>query len=196
MMTTRAIVLVAALLAATGTAFTVKAAGRPNAAACGGALWHLKTLSDADRNHVNVTPKSTTISALRALGRPSPLPRSRRTSFQRQSWEVVAAVIDYHVEQGSLVLTLYDDPVYMQAELPIPSCLTKTSRQRSAIASAFQLFTTRCGHPTDQKQPLGAIMYVRGIGFWSARRTGPGVAPNGAELSPVTGFRLVVGCGD
>ncbi len=196
MINARVITLVAVALTAIASAFTIQTAGRPGASSCGGTLWRLKTLSDSERNRVSFPAKTTTIASIRARGTPNPIPSRRRTSFQRQEWEVVAQVTDYHVEQGALRLTLYDDPYFMQASLPIPTCLTSTSRRRSEIAAAWLLFTSRCGHATDQKQPLGAVMYVRGVGFWSPRRTGFGVAPNGAELSPVTGFRFVVGCGD
>ena len=43
-------------------------------------------------------------------------------------------------------------------------------------------------------QSLGAIVYVRGVGFWSQRKGLRGAAPNGAELHPVTGLRIVAGC--
>src|SRR5947208_2901401 len=42
---------------------------------------------------------------------------------------------------------------------------------------------------------IGAIVYVRGVGFWSQRRSLRGAARNGAELHPVTGLRIVAGCG-
>jgi hypothetical protein len=62
------------------------------------------------------------------------------------------------------------------------------------MIAVWTLFTTKCGHPTGDWQPLGAVAYVGGVGFWSGARSGRGIAPNGAELHPVTDFRPVAGC--
>jgi hypothetical protein len=52
-----------------------------------------------------------------------------------------------------------------------------------------------CGTPRPDWQPLGAVMYISGVGFWSQKgKPRRGAARNGAELHPVTGFRVVAGC--
>ena len=189
--------VVLVLLAA--TAFAASAAGRgsagPTAARCGGELWRLKTLSDAGRNAVRLAPTTTTIAAIGERPFPRPLPRLRRTPFQRHAWEVVAQITKYRVETGGVRLELYDHGSYLNAVIPTPDCLSSATRARSDMASTFKLFTGECGHPsTSDWQSLGAIVYVRGIGFWSQRRSLRGAARNGAELHPVTGLRIVAGC--
>ena len=187
--------LLGASLAAAIVSASMAFASRSNAASCGGALWRLTTLSDRDRSKVTLSPRPTTIGAIVARGIPRPLPRRRTTTFQRQTWEVVAQITEYRLAGGVLHLTLSDDNTYVDATIPAPSCLPVTARARNSIIRAWTQFTSTCGHPTDHSQPLGAVAYVRGVGFWSGVRTGHGVAPNGATLSPVTGFRVVAGCG-
>jgi len=187
--------LLGASLATAIVSASMAFASRPNAASCGGALWRLTTLSDRDRGKVALSPRPTTIGAIVGRGTPRPLPRRRTTAFQRQTWEVVAQITEYRLAGGVLHLTLSDDNTYVDATIPVPSCLPATARARSSIIAAWTKFISDCGHPTDRSQPLGAVAYVSGVGFWSSVRTGHGVAPNGAALSPVTGFRFVAGCG-
>jgi len=189
----RWVVLLVAFLGACALAVEVNAADRPSAARCGGALWRLKTLSDPQRKTVNLTPRNTTIAAIIDRVGPSVAPTRRRTSFQRQNWEVVAQVVSFRREGTDVRLILFDHGQYMSAAIPSPSCLSATTRDRTSIAGAWNRFASGCGHATTDSQPLGAVAYVSGIGFWNGR--GRGAAPNGAELHPVTGFRAVVGCG-
>jgi hypothetical protein len=187
-----------ALVLLAATAFAAAAAGRdaagPTATRCGGELWHLKTLSDVRRNTVQLEPTSTTIAAIGERPPPRLVPTVRRTAFQRHAWQVVAQITKYRAETGGIRLELYDNQSYLNAVIPTPDCLSKRTRARDDIASTFKLFTAECGHPaTRDWQSLGAIVYVRGIGFWSQRRA-RGAARNGAELHPVTGLRIVAGC--
>jgi hypothetical protein len=162
---------------------------------CGGSLWRLKTLSDEGRNTVALTPRTTTLGAILGRPFPNPVPTRRRTMFQRQAWEVVAQITRYKLEDAGIRLELYDDNAYVNAVIPAPTCLTKKSRARADIREAWNLFGTRCPRPTREWQSFGAILYVRGVGFWTQRHPEVrGTAPNGAELYPVTGFRIVVGC--
>ena len=183
-------------LAAAAAAVAPTATPRPSAERCGGILWRLKTFSDRERGLVRLTPRQTTIRTLAARTPPDPLPRSRRTSFQRQTWEVVAQITDYRLDGNELRLVLYDHDAYMNAVIPAPSCLSRTTRARAAIASVWTRFSTGCGHPQRSWQSQGAVVYVSGIGFWSSRfRERRRAAANGAELHPVTGLRPVAGCG-
>ena len=187
-----------ALVILAAAAFAAAAAGRhaagPTAARCGGQLWRLKTLSDPGRNRVQLQLKATTIAAIGERPFPRPVPRTRRTPFQRQVWEVVAQITQYRVEPGAIRLILFDHDSYLNAVIPTPDCLSSRTRARQDIASTYKLFATDCGHSTSSWQSLGAIVHVRGVGFWSQRRGVRGSARNGAELHPVTGFRVVAGC--
>jgi len=95
---------------------------------------------------------------------------------------------------GSIEFVLYDDNSYVRAGLPSPKCLTRNSRARRAILATRARFVARCGDPKPGWQDLGAVGYVTGVGFWSSRHLTSQAAPNGAELQPVTGLRLIVGC--
>jgi hypothetical protein len=191
----RLIGLVAISLGAATLAATVHAAAAPSAARCGGNLWRLKTLSDPGRRAVRLTPRATTIGAIRDRGQPRPFPTRRTTPFQRQTWEVVAQIVEYRRDQGELRLVLFDHGAYMNAAIPSPSCLPRTTRDRAAIVATWKMFAEGCGQASDDWQPLGAVVYVRGVGYWSQRRAEHRTASNGAELHPVTGFRAVAGCG-
>lgn len=173
----------------------VLAGASPSAGSCGGALWRLKTFSDVQRRLVDVAPRSTTIAALNELRGPSAAPGRRTTAFQRATWEVVAQIVSFRLDGRAVRLSLFDHGTYINAVIPAPSCLSAATRSRSSIAATWTAFQARCGHPTTSVQPLGAVAYVQGVGFWSGRTTRHGAAPNGAELHPVTGFRLVAGCG-
>jgi hypothetical protein len=172
------------------------AALRPSAQTCGGILWRLKTFSDPERGRVNLSPRQTTIRSLGTRAFPSPLPRSRSTKFQRQTFEVVGQVTEYRLDGNELRLVLFDDGAYMNAVVPAPGCLRRTTRSRGAITAVWSSFFGSCGHPQPTWQPQGATLFVRGVGFWSSRfKERRGAAPNGAELHPVTGLRPVAGCG-
>ena len=167
----------------------------PSASRCGGTTWRLKTLSDTGRKSVALSAKSTTIGDIVQRPYPRPVPTRRRTAFQRQNWEVVAQVTLFRMEDAGLRLILFDHGEYVNAVIPTPSCLSKVSRARSAMSAAWNAFRTKCTeHPTRDWQSLGAIVYVSGVGLWSERDGDRGAAPNGAELYPVTGFRIVAGC--
>jgi hypothetical protein len=187
------LVLVAAGLAAVAASARVPDA-TPTPTHCGGVLWKLKTLSDPGRTSVALAPKATTIGAIVGKPYPRPVPRKRRTAFQRQNWEVVAQVTAFRLEDAGLRLILFDDGAYVNAVIPVPSCLSRVTRARTSINDAWNKFVTSCTRPSRDWQPLGAIVYVRGVGLWSERQAERGAAPNGAELYPVTGFRIVAGC--
>ena len=172
-----------------------RAPSAPTPTRCGGQLWRLKNLSDPGRKAVALTPpKTTTIGAIVDKPYPRPVPQKRRTAFQRQNWEVVAQITAYKLEDAGLRLILFDHGAYVNAVIPVPTCLSSTSRGRTVITGAWNAFGASCSRPARDWQPLGAIAYVSGIGFWSQRAGERGAAPNGAELYHVTGFRIVAGC--
>ena len=150
--------------------------------------------SDAGRKSVALTPKTTTLGAIAQRPNPRTVPTTRRTAFQKQTWEVVAQITAYRFEDAGLRLVLFDDGTYAQAVVPNPACLTRTSRGRTAMTQAWTTFSGSCTRPSRDWESLGAVAYVRGVGFWSQRKPDRGAATNGAELYPVTGFRIVAGC--
>ena len=185
-------------LAAGGAAATAGGShsSAPSAARCGGLTWRLKTFSDLQRRNVDVSANSTTIGSIRQRRGPGRPPRRRVTAFQFHTWEIPAQVTRFRLDAtGSVRLELYDDNAYINAVIPAPNCLSAKSRNRKDIIAAWHLFVDQCGRATSNWQSLGAIFFVRGLGFWGARDPGArGAAPNGAELHPVTGLRVVAGC--
>jgi hypothetical protein len=185
------------LIAATAAAAAAntRTVASPSAASCGGSLWRLMTLSDSRRSSVRLTPSSTTILAIAKRPAPARVPSTRRTAFQRRAWQVVAQVTDFRLEKGGLRLVLFDNNSYMNAVIPTPACLSARTRARAQIASVWKQFGSDCSRGRPDWQSLGAIAYVQGVGFWGPRQQGlRGAAANGAELHPVTGFRIVSGC--
>jgi hypothetical protein len=169
-------------------------ASAPTPSRCGGQLWRLKTLSDLRRQSVELQPKSAAIAGIGERPYPRPIPKVRRTPFQRQVWEVVAQITQFRIESSGVRLLLFDGGSYMNAVIPSPGCLSRATRARSSIVRAFKAFWADCGPASGDWQSLGAIVHVRGVGFWSQRRGFRGSARNGAELYPVTGLRVVAGC--
>jgi hypothetical protein len=186
-------VLTSALTAVAGTAAS-RDASSPTAARCGGSLWRLKTLSDLQRNLVRLVPATTTIGGIGKRPAPRPTPRSRRTQFQRQVWTVVSQITQYRLEPAGIRLLLFDAGTYVNAVIPAPDCLSTRTRGRAQILAAWKQFEECAHRPTSVWQPFGAVAYVGGVGFWGPHEPGKGVAPNGAELHPVTGIRIVAGC--
>jgi hypothetical protein len=172
-----------------------QAATRPARAACGVELWSLKTLSDPQRRTVNLHPRNTSVAAINALPMPQPTPRTRNTAYERRTWRVKAQIVSFKLEDDSDIhLILYWAGRYMIAELPLAACLPSTTRDRRAIAAARATFVRRCGFPSSERQPLGAVALVSGVGFWDVPHGQTGAARNYAELHPVTGIRLIAGC--
>jgi hypothetical protein len=189
--------IIALLVIGTATV-AATAAGRdaasPNATRCGGTLWRLKTLSDTERRSVRLVPETTRIAEIGKRPFPRPIPRRRRTPFQRQTWQVVAQITSYRLERAGVRLVLYDAYSYMNAVIPVPACLSARTRARDDITTAWKEFSAICApRPTSGWQSLGPIAYVSGIGFWGQKGL-RGSARNGAELHPVTSIRIVAGC--
>ena len=144
---------------------------------------------------MTMRPRSTTIGAIAQLPAPHPTPTRRRTSFQRQAWEVIGQIVVYRsLPDGSIELAFFDDHGYMRVGMPSPDCLTKASRARSAIVAARKELVSQCGPPRPNSPALGGVAYVAGVGFWNGDRPKLQAAANGAELQPVTSLRLIAGC--
>jgi len=164
---------------------------------CGGTLWKLMTLSDSTRWTVYPTPIRTSIPAIANLTAPKRITASRTTSFQRQVWSLTTVIERYRVQSnGEIALELYDVPssMYMNAYMPNPQCVAKSSH-RSQILAARSAFTKACGKPSPAWQTLGATVRLAGIGFWNPVKTTLGALGNGAELRPVIHFEPLQGCG-
>jgi hypothetical protein len=164
---------------------------------CGGTLWRLMTLSDPDRTSVDIRRTPTTIADIARLSPPTRFPPRRRTLFQRRVWKLETVLDRYRIaSNGEIVLILYSiaSGQYMNAYMPNPRCLSRTSRNRTGLIAARRGLGA-CPRPTPQWFLIGATVEIAGVGFWNPVRSTRGALPNGAELRPVTNFRIIGGCG-
>jgi hypothetical protein len=92
-----AIVAVATALAAAVSVVTpLHGHASPTPSSCGVELWSLKTLSDPQRNLVNLHPRNTSVRAINRLPMPHPTPRTRNTVYERRAWRVKAQVVQFN----------------------------------------------------------------------------------------------------
>jgi hypothetical protein len=194
------IVVVGALVACVVTATLAAAPKRPVIAgpACGGTLWRLLTFSDAGAGKVTLPRMPTTIAEISKLKAPSRIAPARTTDFQQHVWRLDVVVDRYRIaSNGEIALVLYsiDSAQYMNAYLANPHCLTDQTRDRTGIIAARKSFTSHCSAATAKWQLLGASVDVAGVGYWNPSKATRGALPNGAELRPLTNFKLISGCG-
>jgi hypothetical protein len=165
---------------------------------CGGVLWRLMTLSDEDRNAVNLLGTPTTIAEIAKLRPPRKMVPSRTTPFQRQVWRLRAVIDRYRIaSNGEIVLILYsiETAQYMNVYLPNPHCLGARARNRTGMIVAQRQLISHCPRATPVWELLGVTVDVAGVGFWNPNRATRGALSNGAELRPLTSFKIVSGCG-
>ena len=78
---------------------------------------------------------------------------------------------------------------------------TKKGRQKWVIGERDQTATVHSGRVAEglhrELAGVGALITVdlAGVGFWNPSRSTRGALANGAELRPVTNFKIVNGCG-
>ena len=165
---------------------------------CGGTLWRLMTLSDRSRQSVSLQGAPTTIAEIAKLVAPKRITSERATAFQRQAWSMRAVVDRYRIaSNGEIVLILYsiETAQYMNVYLPNPDCLGTRARDRTGMIAARKEFTSHCPPVKPAWELLGTTVDVTGVGFWNPSRATRGALPTGAELRPLTRFKIVAGCG-
>jgi hypothetical protein len=155
-------------------------------------LWAKKTLSDAQRNLVNLRPRDTTVAAITALRRPRVL-RSTRAPFERQVWRVGVQIVSSRLDADQDIHLELFDRGYMIAEMPAAACLPARTRDRRAIVNVRRLFERCVAAATSSSQPIGAVVQISGVGFFDFPHGQTGHASNYAELHPVTGLRIAAG---
>src|SRR5690349_18802512 len=111
-----------AVAAAAACVLAVTASARPKNLApgswCGGALWHLMTLSDPMRGTVDLQQTPTSIAEIAKLDSPAGTLQTRTTPFQRHVWHMRTVVDRYRIaSNGEIVLILFsiDSAQYMDA---------------------------------------------------------------------------------
>ena len=161
-------------------------------------LWRLMTLSDPQRTSVALHATATSISDIAKLRAPQFTPHARATRFQRHVWRMRAVIDRYRIaSNGEIVLILYsiDSAQYMDAYLPNPHCLGPRARDRTGMIAARRELTTHCALAKSTWELLGITVELAGVGYWNPSRVTRGALANGAELRPLTNFKIVNGCG-
>lgn len=164
---------------------------------CGTERWAVKTLTDSDALTVRLHADSTTITALRSIHAPprDSLPASRRVgSFERQAWLVHGVVTCWKLEADAdfhlVIAEAANRRVTMIAEVPDAHCtlmcrspvLAQVGIARAAVIAALGKPSKGSCKKLNPPVPVSVV----GVGFLDFIHGQTGVAPNGAELHPVT----------
>jgi hypothetical protein len=71
----------------------------------------------------------------------------------------------------------------------------KKARDCRSMIVVRKRFEISCGQPVNHWQPLPAVAAISGVGFFDIPHTQKPHAMNFAEIHPVTGLKLISGCG-
>src|SRR5215813_10150585 len=116
-------------------------------AQCGVERWSVKTGTDPDSGLVNLnSASSTTISALRGLSAPSPIPSNNRVSpTETTQWVINATLTKFKLESDSDYHLVLADAAgnTMIVEIPSPSCVGAGSPFFAGIQNARSEFDAR-----------------------------------------------------
>jgi len=136
--------------------------------ACGVERWAVKTLSDADRERVNLRPVNTTIEALIAIQRPVGPLAGRADPVEVTVYQVEARLLwlfteadnDYHL----VLASPRDTTLTMIAEVPDPGCAGAcASGFASVYAQVRQKLLDYLNSPQSVARPL---VRITGVGFF------------------------------
>lgn len=195
------IVILVAVLAAAATALAAKVTTRaqpavPYISSCGVQRWAVKTLTDRAARSVNLTPRLSTIDALRRVPAPASLGTARIGRTERTNYRVQARLLWAKIEADADVHLVIASPTTgrtMIAEFPSLACSTR-SFAAARMQRARAAFESACGVQSRSGfTKLVGTATLTGVGFFDFKHGQRGVAPNGIELHPVLRFSAV-GC--
>jgi hypothetical protein len=169
--------------------------GGPCGARCGVERWAVKTLSDSDRDRVDLTPVDATVEELVALARPSERPDDGRvppvelTAYRVRGylggWSRQADG-DIHV----VLFGLVNQRVSLVTEIPHPDCSGVCASGLGPLyVDARRRLDALRSRPNPDDRPI--VLEIIGVGFWDRREHASGAAANGIELHPVLQLRQV-----
>ena len=162
---------------------------------CDSARWQVKTLTDAAAGSVSLSPKKTTVAALRQLPASQGLRRTRIKGIETTTYRVEARLVKMKLERDGDVLLVVVDPKTlgtMVVEFPAIACIRRASaRVRPLMRNARAALIAACGEPDRGSfTRVGGPATITGVGFVERGDGVPDTAPNGVELHPVLGFRM------
>ena len=155
---------------------------------CGVERWAVKTLSDPDRERVQLQPVTTTVEALVTLQRPASLSATGRSDPTEVTvYRVEARLLSLFSEaDGDFHLVLAspgDATITMIAEVPDPGCAGSCASGFAGVyARVRQKLMDSLNSARSVARPL---VRITGVGFFDYIHGQRGVAPNGIELHPV-----------
>lgn len=157
-------------------------------AQCGVERWSVKTGTDPDAGKVNLASStSTTISSMRAIPAPSPIPSNNRVApTETTVWVINATLTEFKLENDSDYHLVISDSSgnTMITEIPSPTCVGSTSPFLSSIQNARAKFDAQFT-ATTSFQTVNMPVQIVGVGMFDFLHGQTGVAPNGIELHPV-----------
>ena len=152
----------------------------------------MKTLTDGRARRVSVTPVSTTIRHLRAVPAPAFSRHSPRVrGVETTTYRISALLRFVRAEDDGDIHLVVADPktgATMIVEFPAPSC-TRHARLRRRIDAARRAVEAACGPVSTRGRTVRGHGVVTGVGFFDVIHGQRGVAPNGIEIHPATGFQ-------
>ena len=166
---------------------------------CGVERWPVKTLEDPAGRALSLSPKATTIRALRRKTVPGYLGLRRGRGVERTTFRVHAKLVEMKLEDDSDIHLVIADPTRtgatMIAEFPAKACTVgATPTARMKMNRARNALIAACGAPGASFRKLDGTATISGVGFFDQIHGQTGVAPNGIELHPVVGISGV-SCG-
>lgn len=162
------------------------------ATACGTERWPVKTLTDDDRDEVNLAAREVSIRYLRRRATPVVKPQSSRAgTVERTTYRVHARLHEYVREaDGDYHLVLRDRRGRtIVAEIPDGTCVGRISPVKSGVVQARSRFDRQLDATRSFKSANRRVV-IKGIGFFDFFHGQTGMAPNDLELHPVIGLRL------
>jgi hypothetical protein len=148
----------------------------------------VKTLSDPDRERVQLQPADATVEALVALQRPVVLsPVARADPVEVTVYRVEARLLWLFAEQDHdyhLVLaSLRDTTITLIGEVPDPGCAGSCASGFAAVYA--QVRQKLMDHLDSRQTEARPLVRITGVGFFDYLHGQRGAAPNGIELHPV-----------
>jgi hypothetical protein len=162
---------------------------------CGTERWLVKTLSDPERDQVDMRAKRTSVAELAMLPRPDVLPETGRApGAERSTFVVDAYLAGWDAEADGDIHLILADPkdqtITLIAEIPDPGCSGACSSGFAhAYAEARSVLEAGLARPNREDRPLR--VEVTGVGFFDRNHGQTGAAPNFVELHPVLALRFL-----
>jgi hypothetical protein len=162
-----------------------------DATGCGGRS--KKTLTDAGARSVNPAPIANSVAALRVLDPSASGPGRPRTAPELTTYKVTARLVYAKLEADHDIHLVIEDPRTlgtMIVEFPDPGCPVVVDTPHAAEISAARKAVLQAIGTTYAPRLFG-VAEITGVGFFDLVHGQHGVAPNGIELHPALGFRVL-----